>query len=92
VLENLAFACQECNNRKYAAVEAIDPIDGSVVPLFNPRRDAWRDHFEWSDDRLRIIGQTPTGRATIGRLQLNRPGVVNLRRVLLDAGIDSNAK
>jgi hypothetical protein len=29
-----------------------------------------------------IFGLTPTGRATIDALQLNRPEVVNLRRVL----------
>jgi hypothetical protein len=33
------------------------------------------------DDTL-IIGLTPTGRATVEKLQLNRLGVVNLRRVL----------
>ncbi|MEG4968235.1 hypothetical protein QUB11_16585 [Microcoleus sp. B6-A1] len=29
-----------------------------------------------------MLGLTPTGRATIDRLQLNREGVVNLRGVL----------
>jgi hypothetical protein len=32
------------------------------------------------------IGLTPTGRATVERLQLNREGVVNLRRVLRTIG------
>jgi hypothetical protein len=31
---------------------------------------------------LQIIGDTPTGRATIVGLELNRLGVVNLRRLL----------
>jgi hypothetical protein len=86
-LDNLALACLECNNRKYAATEAVDPADGSVVPLFSPRRDNWVEHFQWSDNLLYIIGRTPTGRATVERLQLNRLGVINLRRVLRDAGI-----
>jgi hypothetical protein len=29
-----------------------------------------------------MIGLTPVGRATIDRLQLNREGVINLRRIL----------
>ena len=29
---------------------------------------------------------TPIGRATVDKLQLNRPGVVNLRAILRDAG------
>jgi hypothetical protein len=31
-------------------------------------------------------GLTPTGRAAIGALQLNRPGLVNMRRVLYTVG------
>jgi hypothetical protein len=30
-----------------------------------------------------VIGTTPTGRATVEELKLNRDGVVNLRRVLV---------
>ena len=32
-LDNLALSCQGCNNRKYNLTEAIDPIDGKLVPL-----------------------------------------------------------
>jgi hypothetical protein len=81
-LDNLALACQGCNRRKYTDTEAIDPISGERVPLSHPRRNLWRDHFAWSDDFILLIGLTPIGRATIERLQLNRDGVVNLRRVL----------
>ena len=85
--ENLAFSCQGCNNHKYAAVEATDPASGATVPLFHPRRERWRDHFAWSDDLTVIIGLTPTGRATVEKLRLNRDGVVNLRRMLRAAGV-----
>jgi hypothetical protein len=54
--------------------------------LHNPREYRWRDHFTWSDDCVGIIGLTPIGRATVAKLQLNRPGVVNLRRALHLAG------
>lgn len=33
-----------------------------------------------------VIGRTPTGRATVEKLQLNREGVVNLRRLLVTMG------
>ncbi len=81
-LSNLAYSCQGCNNRKFTRIEALDPASGATVPLYNPRQQHWSDHFKWTEDSSLIIGLTPTGRATIARLSLNRPGVVNLRRVL----------
>jgi hypothetical protein len=81
-LDNLALACQGCNGRKYTSTEAIDPVSGKTVPLYHPRRDDWSAHFAWRDDYLHILGLTPTGRATVERLALNREGVVNLRRAL----------
>ena len=85
-LENLALACQGCNNHKYDKVEAPDPVSGEIVPLYHPRRDRWDTHFAWSDDFRLIIGLTPTGRATVAALFLNRDGVVNLRRLLYAIG------
>ena len=75
-LENLGLACQRCNNHKFTAAEAPDPLSGEFVPLFHPRRQRWQDHFAWSHDYLLIRGVSPTGRATIERLQLNRPSLV----------------
>jgi hypothetical protein len=80
--DNLALACQGCNNRKYTHVEARDPVSGNLVSLYDPRRQRWADHFSWNEDFTLVIGLTATGRATVERLQLNREGVVNLRRVL----------
>jgi HNH endonuclease len=86
VAENLALACQGCNNYKYNKTEALDPISSQLVPLFHPRQMAWNDHFAWSEDTTLMIGLTPTGRATVALLRTNRPGVVNLRQVLQMAG------
>jgi len=85
-LDNLAWSCQACNNRKYTATQAVDPQTGSLASLYHPRRHSWGEHFQWSDDWLTLIGVTPTGRATIARLDLNREGVVNLRGLLVPAG------
>jgi hypothetical protein len=83
---NLALSCQGCNNHKYNRTEACDPVSGESVPLFNPRRDSWDEHFAWSDDGTHVLGLTRAGRATVEALQLNRQALVNLRRVLVEAG------
>ena len=85
-LDNLALSCSGCNGRKYNKTEAPDPADGVIVPLFNPREQRWQDHFCWSDDYTRIVGITPTGRATIETLQMNRSGPVNMRQLLYAIG------
>lgn len=86
ILNNLALACQGCNNHKYDKTVGHDPIGGQSVALYHPRRDRWDEHFAWSDDFALVIGLTPTGRATVDVLLLNRDGVVNLRRLLYRHG------
>jgi hypothetical protein len=86
-LYNLAFSCQRCNNHKYTATHAIDPATGIIAALYNPRTDVWAEHFEWHENFTIIRGISPSGRATEKRLKLNREGVVNLRRVLVEAGL-----
>jgi 5-methylcytosine-specific restriction endonuclease McrA len=77
--ENLALACFHCNRKKSNLRTAIDPDTDEFTPLFHPRQHNWSDHFIWSTDRLRIVGLTPIGRATIAVLQLNRPRVLDIR-------------
>jgi HNH endonuclease len=86
VADNLALACQGCNAHKSVKIIAVDPITSVSVPLFHPRQHRWRDHFSWSEDFTEIIGLTPTGRATVAVLQLNRAGLIHLRRVLYAFG------
>ncbi|MEK7276145.1 MAG: HNH endonuclease [Chloroflexota bacterium] len=86
-LDNLAWACFGCNSHKYSKTHAIDPETSKQIALFHPRQQSWADHFAWRDDFSLIVGRTPCGRATIESLQLNRPGLVNLRRVLVVAGV-----
>jgi hypothetical protein len=83
---NLALSCQGCNNHRYNKTSGFDPLTNREARLFNPRRHRWGDHFTWSEDYTMIVGITPSGRATVYELQLNRPGVVELRRVLLAVG------
>jgi hypothetical protein len=79
-LDNLCLCCFWCNDYKQARTEGHDPRTGRPAPLFNPRRDAWDDHFRWSPTFTRIIGRTATGRATVQALRLNRPNLVRARR------------
>lgn len=86
ILENLALACHGCNSAKSDRVLVWDEINAVSVPLFHPRLHSWGEHFVWSYDFIQILGVTPIGRATVRALQMNRPGLLNQRRVLRLAG------
>lgn len=87
ILENLAWSCMGCNSYKHTKTQGVDPVTGQAELLFNPRSSAWDNHFAWSSDYTKIIGKTACGRATIEALRLNRAGIVNLRRLLVMAGL-----
>jgi hypothetical protein len=73
-LENLALACFHCNRYK----SNHEFVEG--VPIFNPRKMNWHEHFSWSDDFLEIVSKTKTGQITIDLLQLNRPRIIQIRK------------
>jgi hypothetical protein len=85
-LENLCLACRPCNEFKASLTEAIDPLTGDNVPLFNPRTQSWSDHFRWSADATRIEGMTSAGRATIVALHMNREAIIVTRARWVWAG------
>jgi hypothetical protein len=76
--ENLALACVSCSLRKWAKQTAADPETGEEAPLFNPRTQTWAEHFRWDGER--IIALTPTGRATVAALSMNRPIILTIRQ------------
>ena len=84
---NLALPCLGCNAFKGVFLTGIDPVTEDEVTLFHPRLQRWTEHLVWSDDTTHIFGITSTGRATIARLRLNRPGLVNLRTALHRFGV-----
>jgi hypothetical protein len=77
-LDNLALACPGCNLHKADRMEALDPGTGAMAQLFNPRADFWHEHFRWRD--YLVIGQTPTGRATVELLDLNHSRRIQIRQ------------
>jgi hypothetical protein len=84
--DNLWLACHACNLYKGSQVDAIDPLTGRRVALFNPRQQRWKRHFQWSEDGLRIIGRTASGRATVIALNLNNLVRLTVRRNWVKAG------
>jgi 5-methylcytosine-specific restriction endonuclease McrA len=66
---NLAYACLRCNLWKGTDAASLDPETNILVPLFNPRRDNWPDHFALRG--VLIDPLTGTGAATIRLLKLN---------------------
>jgi hypothetical protein len=85
-LDNLAYACSGCNGHKSNKVMVSDPLDGVTVPLYHPRQQRWQEHFGWDESYTQVIGLTPSGRATVDALQMNRASLINLRRLLLLVG------
>ncbi len=83
---NLALCCHGCNQHKSTHTAMTDSVTGLRTPLFHPREHRWEEHFTWNEDFTLILGLTPTGRATVAALKLNRTGLVNLRRALYAIG------
>jgi hypothetical protein len=67
--DNLAYACWRCNRYKGSDLGSFDPETEQFSFLFNPRTQAWTDHFRLQD--AQVIGRTPEGRTTIHLLKLN---------------------
>ena len=81
LLDNLAYACYDCNHLKSSDIASIDPQTGAVTRLFNPRSDRWRDHFHWKGARVEPL--TDIGRATVALLRLNDVQRVAIRGNLI---------
>jgi HNH endonuclease len=77
---NLALACHRCNLRKGPNLTGIDPLTGEIVPLFDPRRDGWPDHFHFRGPV--IEGVTAVGRTTVKLLSMNDTRRIERRELL----------
>jgi hypothetical protein len=85
--DNLWLSCPLCNRYKSDKITAVDPQTGETVKLFNPRTQVWSQHFQWTEDGLRIVGKTPTGRATVVALHLSDdPDAIEVRFYWVTAG------
>jgi hypothetical protein len=84
-LDNLAWACFECNNAKGSDIASYDEVTNQLVPFYNPRTQGWETYFEKVDTR--ITGKNPIGRATVFIFQVNHPDQINIRRDLIELGL-----
>jgi hypothetical protein len=82
---NLALSCPHDNFHKGPNIAGLDPETGRLMRLFNPRRQRWNAHFAWNGPML--VGKTPTGRTTMFVLNMNHPDRVEVRRILIMAGV-----
>lgn len=65
--DNLALACPFCNRAKGTDLGSIDPETGQLTPFFNPRTQAWEDHFRLEGAEIRPMSSN--GRVTVSILQ-----------------------
>lgn len=84
--ENVCLACRSCNEFKGDTTTAQDLLSNQFVPLFNPRTQQWHTHFAWSDDGIRVEGQTDVGRATVSTLRMNNSAIVTARKRWVSVG------
>lgn len=85
-LDNLCLSCYWCNSYKGSDLSSVDwEADAAIVPLFNPRRQQWDEHFQL--DGVRIVPLTATGRVTVFLLQLNAPERIKERELLGELGV-----
>jgi len=80
--DNLCLSCSQCNRKKGPNLSGL--VNGKLYPLFNPRKQSWRRHFEW--DQTILVGKTPTGVATIFVLNINSEARIRRREQLLFEG------
>jgi len=83
-IENLAYACPHCNNHKGPDLTTFLDDYEDIVPLFNPRRHQWADHF--NAVKGEILPLTRMGEATIKLLRFNQPDLLILRQLLTQSG------
>lgn len=86
ILTNLCLACPTCNRYKGIRQQATDPDTGIIELLYQPQTEQWEDHFAWNKTATELIGLTPTGRATIAALKMNRPQLVRVRQMWAKMG------
>jgi hypothetical protein len=83
--ENLALSCPHDHFHKGPNIAGLDPMTGRLMRLFNPRRQRWSVHFAWDEPML--VGKTAIGRTTLSVLNMNHPDRIEVRRLVIDAGV-----
>jgi hypothetical protein len=83
-LDNLAWACFDCNRFKGSDIASRDTVSGILAPLFHPRMHIWSEHFRIKDGQ--IIPLTAIGRVTTFLLKFNLPQRIEVHNTLAQTG------
>ncbi|MEO8612108.1 MAG: HNH endonuclease signature motif containing protein [Chloroflexota bacterium] len=82
ISENLCLSCPNCNGFKGSDISSVDwDFSEETVPLFNPRRQQWTDHFRLNGAYIEPL--TPEGRVTVFLLKMNDPEHIVERELLI---------
>lgn len=79
---NLSLACIPCN--RFKGTDLTTLLGNRIVPLFNPRRELWKDNFRLNG--VRIESRSEIGEATARLLRLNDPSRLIEREFLRTIG------
>ncbi len=83
--DNLCLSCYECNSYKGSDLSSVDwGFGDAIVPLFNPRQQNWRDHFQLKVNSIQPL--TAMGRVTAFLLRFNTPERLEERELLIALG------
>ncbi len=80
---NLAYACGACNAHKGSDIASISTA-GELTRFFNPRTDAWNEHFQLSG--AAILPLTAVGEVTLRLLTINSADRIMERLLLQSTG------
>jgi len=81
-LNNLAYACPDCNRSKGTDLGTLLDDSDVLIPFFHPRKDEWDIHFELHASGL-ITAKSGIGRATIKILAFNHPDRIIERQLMI---------
>lgn len=82
-LENLAYACPQCNQFKGTDLTTFLDDYNDIVTLFNPRKQDWFEYF--GVEAGEIFGKNRIAKATIKLLKLNTAERIIIRKILMKA-------
>ena len=84
ISENLCLSCPDCNRYKGSDIGSIDSETKLITPLFNPRTQAWNEHFQLKDVFIEPL--TDVGRVTVTLLRFNDLERIQDRELYISLG------
>ncbi len=83
-LDNLAYACANCNRNKGSDIGSILQPAKEFLRFFNPRTDVWAEHFEFEETIIQPL--TGIAKVTAQILAFNHIDRIIERQTLIELG------